>query len=85
MVAAWGGRDWRPIYDTRWPYGQTAKPTQELSFPIDGRRRIVRRRPRPLIQLLRGHSDVGLLRVLDGVVDLDAEIANGAGYARMSK
>jgi len=65
--------------------GGLADNIQKLSFPIDDRRRIARRRSRPLIQLLRRHSDVGLLGDLDGVVDLDAEIANGAGYIRVSK
>ncbi len=42
------------------------------------RRRGYRRRPRLLAGVLRWRSDVELLGYLDRIIDLDAEIANGA-------
>lgn len=47
------------------------------------RRRGERRRPRPESEVVRRASDIDLLRDLDRVIDLDAELANGALDLRM--
>ena len=48
------------------------------------RRRRDRYRPRLLIGVLRQASDVDLLRDLDGVINFDDEVANGAFVLRVS-
>ena len=46
--------------------------------PIRDRQHFGRRRPRPLIEVLRLRSDVDLFGDLNSVVDLNSEVANGA-------
>lgn len=49
------------------------------------RRRGERRRPLPVPGALRSRSDINLLGDLDRVIDLDAEVSNGAFDLRMSE
>ena len=54
-------------------------------WPIDDRRRFRCRRSGLLVGVLRQRSDVDLLRDLNCVVNLDAEVANGALDLGMSE
>ena len=51
--------------------------------PTYGRQRRSRRRPRLLIGVSRQASDIDLLGYLNGVINLDAQIANSALNLRM--
>jgi hypothetical protein len=53
-------------------------------LPIVDRRRGARRRPRPLIGVLRHGSDCDLLGDFDSTIDLDAKITNRSLDLRMA-